>query len=212
MSQRDNTEQLLNNYQWSFEITTTSIEQVVDPDGQILPVYVMIGNLMIPEMGSRAGIGATVMEPGLGTYLYSNTADECLADAARRFGIHEVECANRNATATPPQRQQTYQNPPQQDRRQQRPPQRYDSGDSSGRSNSGGGLVTENMARKIYAMLKNTNQDVNEYMDRYGVKRTNEIEYEDGKQLIDALTVLQEEQQRQPNQGVTATMDYGRNY
>lgn len=211
MSQQENTTKLLDNYEWSFEVTTTAIEQVVDQDGQILPVYVMIGNLSIPAMGSRAGIGATIMEPGLGTYLYTATADECLTNAARRFGIYEVECTSQNATATPSQRQQTYQNPPQQQTRQQRPPQRYDSGDS-GRGNSGGGLVTENMAKKIYAMLKNTNQDIGDYMSRYGVKRTNEIEFEDGKQLIDALTLIQEEQQRQPNRGVTASMDYERNY
>lgn len=197
---------------WSFEITETRMEQTVDRNGEITPIFTVIGKISIPGLGSRAGIGVAAITPGSGEDAYKGAATDCLKKCASLFGVgfhlYEEAQGQRSGVVTRTAPSQQYGNSYQELQTQSRPAQRSTGPDGAEPS----GTVTDKQARMIYALLRATDTDVNETMARFGIDRTNEIGYEDGQALIEELQAKQARTGDTQNRGVTSSMGYERQF
>lgn len=72
---------------WSWEITETRTESTYSRDGEIIPVFVVMGRLTIVPLGTRSGIGVAVISPGAGEDVLKGAGTDAFKNAAKLFGV-----------------------------------------------------------------------------------------------------------------------------
>lgn len=181
--------------EWSFRITSTQMIDMPFGNGTFKPVLLTCGELEIPGLGTRSGMGVAVLEAGAGEDVAKGSATDCLKKCATLFGValDLYEDGGQNAPQGPQRMDQrqhggTYQN----------------GGQNAPRGNQGGGgrnpdgpPATERQIKFIYDLLAQTGIEEREVLERNNVQAMQDLRVGSAKEVIEGLKNLAERQAAQ---------------